>query len=218
MSVTSFTFIVFFLISLAVYYIFPKTFQWKLLLLFSAVFFAFSEKPITAVYLLVSIFATYISANLIKKYKDTADDRKLKLSLLFGIVVNVAILAVLKYSNFFISNINLLFGFCKISLQISKVSIAAPIGISFYSLQAVGYLLDSYWGMEEPQPSVAKTALFVGYYPLLTSGPIVRYGEVKDQLFSKHGSDKVEKPPVGLQDLTIASQRQRQAFHIGRCL
>ena len=73
-------------------------------------------------------------------------------------------------------------------LQLELIYPAAPIGISFYTLQLVGYLLDVYWGITEFQPSLLKMVLFAGYYPQMTSGPISRYNMLKSTLYSEHNA------------------------------
>ena len=75
---------------------------------------------------------------------------------------------------------------------------AAPIGISFYTMMIIAYLLDIYWGVTSAEKNVLRNALFIGYWPLLTSGPIVWHEQVKEVLFAEHTLDP-EEIAAGLQ-------------------
>lgn len=123
-------------------------------------------------------------------YKKNEKDKEAKFMLWIGITVNLGILALLKYSNFFVTNINQLSSFLNWNIILPNITLAAPIGISFYTMQILGYLLDSYWGVITPETSLMKNALFIGYYPQLTSGPIARYQQVGKQLYSGHNFDE----------------------------
>ncbi len=186
MSLTSLTFFAFFIISLIIYYLIPKRCQWMALLGFSVVFFLLSATPYTGIYILVSIVCTTVSARKISQGLADGDQAKARRALIFGLIINVGLLAALKYTNFFILNINKFTSMLHIFKHIREVAWPAPMGISFYTLQVVGYLLNVYWGTVPAQQSMLKTALFTGYYPQLTSGPISRYHQLKDTLFAPH--------------------------------
>lgn len=185
MPITSVCFFAFLILSVGIYYISPKRFQWCLLLLYSVCFFCVSSTPVTGIYLVISIVTVWSFGNLVLKYRDI-DHKKAFWSLVLGIIINIGVLAFLKYSNFFIRNINGILSGAGIRIVFEEVNWPAPMGISFYTLIAVGYLLDIYWGICEPTDSILKTALFIGYYPQMISGPITRYNEVKDQLYIGH--------------------------------
>lgn len=189
MLLTSLEFLGFFSISLIIYYIIPKKIQWPALLLFSLGFFVLSSPPYTLVYPVVSIASAAFCTKQISRGKAEHNGRKTKTALILGIVINVGILALLKYNGFIISNANRIFYFANASIWLPALDIAAPLGISFYTFTAVGYLLDTYWGIIEPQPNLFKTALFVGYYPQLTSGPITRHSQMGRQLYEGHRFD-----------------------------
>ena len=159
MSLTSFLFIILFILSLGIYYITPKRYQWCALLFFSISFFAACCKPWTIVYVIVSTVSARITCNAIHSNRSIWDEKKLKRCLAAGLAVNLGILCLLKYLNFFIFNIDSLlsvFGMQGIPLT----DLAAPIGVSFYTLQTVAYILDVYWGITEPQEGYLKTGLF----------------------------------------------------------
>lgn len=189
MSITSLPFLIFFALSLGVYYVIPKRFQWIALFVFSLVFFHFSATDYTIVYAVAAVLVTTLCALGIIKAKEAGNGKKAKLWLTLGLVVDLGILATLKYSNFFIRNINLASSLAGSSARIPELNLLAPLGISFYTMSVVGYLLDVYWDICPAQPNLVKAALFVGYWPQLTSGPITRYNEVKDQLYAGHKFD-----------------------------
>ena len=183
MSVSSLGFFLFFFISLLVYYLLPKG-QWIALLVFSAVFFGFSASPATALWLLLTVTVTFFCVRAITAGK------KPKLALVIGLTVNLGALALLKYSRFLIDNLNSLLGLLGSGSAIPELRLAAPLGISFYTLQAVSYLLDIYWGMTKTALGPLQTAVYLAYYPLLTSGPILRFSHVEDSMFSRHVFDE----------------------------
>ncbi len=183
MTISSLQFFCFFIISIIFYYLFPKKMRWMVLLFFSGVFFLLSSGIKTSLYLLGCILATHSSCMIIAQRRDS-EPGVAKIALAAGIVVNLSILAVLKYSNFFLRNWNLFAKICKAPLRFDfEIRWLAPIGISFYTLQAIGMILDTWWKITEPEKNIFKTALFVGYYPQLTSGPIAKYEDMKDSLY-----------------------------------
>ena len=194
MSLTSPVFFIAFGISLAVYYIAPKKFQWLLLLIFSVLFFLASSDPVTIVFLLISIISTTLCVLSIERAKEKTS------ALIAGILINLLMLAVLKYHHFFVSNLNALLRLFGLKTQIAGFAVepAAPIGISFYTMIIIAYLVDVYWGVTTAEKGILKNALFISYWPLLTSGPIVRHKEMQDELFSRHSFD-AEKIASGLQ-------------------
>ena len=198
MMLTSIRFALFFIVSLIVYYIVPKRVQWVTLLIFSTAFFLLSSTPKTGLYLLICVLVTWFCANQAVKAKIAGAGSQAKAFLILGIIINVEMLALLKYSSFFIFNANRLFRLAHLSITLPELNLAAPLGVSFYTFTALGYLLDSYWGIAEVQANPLKTALFIGYYPQLTSGPISRYREMRDQLYTGHKFD-YETVTFGLQ-------------------
>lgn len=194
MSLTSPVFFIAFGISLAVYYIAPQKFQWLLLLIFSVLFFLASSDPVTIVFLLISIISTTLCVLSIERAKEKAS------ALIAGILINLLMLAVLKYHHFFVSNLNALLRLFRLKIQIAEFAVepAAPIGISFYTMIIIAYLVDVYWGVTTAEKGILKNSLFISYWPLLTSGPIVRHKEMQDELFSRHSFD-AEKIASGLQ-------------------
>ena len=100
------------------------------------------------------------------------------------LLVNFGILGALKYMNFAIDNLNALLG-----LDLSRVSLLLPLGISFYTFQSMGYLIDVYRGKYEPERNPFRFALFVSFFPQLLQGPIGRFDRLSTQLYEEHRFD-----------------------------
>ena len=186
MLFTSYAFIGFAALLLLLYYALPKKVQWPLLLAASWIFYLAAGVE-NIVYILTTTATTYLAAILIennanaqkaylKEHKEfTREEKKeykegrKKIRVRFAaacLVINLGILAVVKYSNFFAENINNIFAAAGSGRRISFLSIALPLGISFYTFQSIGYLIDVYRGTVEAQRNFFKFALFTSFSPL----------------------------------------------------
>ncbi len=196
MSIVSISFFILLIVSLFLYYVLPKCCQWIILLITSLVFFCFACTPWTIVYLLVGIFVTWLAAQRIhairqnpEKHSQKALAIKPKLWLILALVIDLGMLVALKYMNFILGNASLIFNlFSKTKVEWS-VNWPAALGISYYTLQIVGYLLDCYWGIITPQKNIAKFALFSCFFAQMTSGPISRYEQLGGELEKPHKFD-----------------------------
>lgn len=171
-------------VSLLLYYICPpgKNFRIRNALLFfiSMVFYAWGE-PVYFILMLFAIFINYIFAILIYKY-----EHKAKLLLAISIIINLSMLAFFKYSAFFVSNLNIIFG-----ISIPVPNIVLPVGISFYTFQSMSYTIDVYRKDAPLQKNFLSFGAYVALFPQLIAGPIVRYKSVADQLiYRQHNIDK----------------------------
>ncbi len=200
MSLVSFWFFVFLAVSLTVYYIIPGKCQWVMLLAISLSFYALAGTPWTAVYLFLTVAAIWAGSNYIDRIRGNSG--KAKAVLIVCLIVALAPLVVLKYSNFFLSSAKMVCGIFGGGQSIKMVNFVASLGVSFYTLQAVGYLVDVYWGTSKPQKSIWKTALFVCYFPQMISGPISRYHQLEDQLYAPHKFE-YQRVCFGLQRILI---------------
>lgn len=180
------------------YYIVKEKYRNTLLLIASIVFFAWGGISYTLI-LIVSIVTNYLVGLMIAKHLKT---RKARYFLWLGVIINLGILGVFKYANFFIENINGLlvdFSLTPIDYQ----NIVLPVGISFYTFQALSYIVDVYREETKVQKSLTKLALFISLFPQLIAGPIVRYHDINEQLskrfvnFSKF-TEGVERFIIGL--------------------
>ena len=144
-----------------------------ILLVFSLVFYAWGE-PKYIFLMIATAFVDYVFGLLIERFRDRWQS---KLFLALAAVITLSSLALFKYSSFFSENVNSLF-----SLNLPSLKLALPIGISFYTFQALTYVTDVYRGSVKVQPSFYKLLLYVSMFPQLIAGPIVRYSDVEEQI------------------------------------
>ena len=112
------------------------------------------------------------------------DKKKAKRYLIIGLILNFGMLGVIKYTNFILKNINLAF-----HLELPGMQILLPLGISFYTFQTSGYLLDIYWKRDHAEKNIFRYALFVSYFPQILQGPIGRHSRLAEQLYEGHSFD-----------------------------
>ena len=147
-----------------------------LLLVMSLLFYAWGE-PKWIVLMIVTTLVDYGAGLLVDKYRG---QKQAKWALAGSVVITLSFLAVFKYLGFFNQNLNSLFG-AKLPTQIFNL----PIGISFYTFQAITYVVDVYRGKARVQRSYANLLLYVSLFPQLIAGPIVRYTDIVEQLESR---------------------------------
>ena len=158
----------FFPIVLMLYFLSPRKYR-NLVLFISSLFFYFvGEKQYTLILLFSCVF-NYLYA---KRIKD-------KKSLWFGIVVNLSLLIYFKYTNFIVNDV---LGFNNL------VNIVLPIGISFFTFQAISYLVDVYRGTVSASSSFINFGTYLTFFPQLIAGPIVRYETVNKELIDRKES------------------------------
>ncbi len=110
----------------------------------------------------------------------TAKRRKI---LLFAVLLHVGMLLFLKYFNFFGTNVNHLLQLLSVPIQIPQLKLAVPLGISFYTLQAVSYIVDVYQGKTEADDNIGRLALYMAFFPVIMEGPICRYSQTAPDLY-----------------------------------
>ena len=170
-------------ITLFVYFISPNVIKNSILLIVSFIFYAWGE-PQYILLMILSVSVNYFFGLGIYYFKSVKTLQKSTLAL--AIVFNLAILSYYKYSGFFLENINNLFG-----TTFEGTNLALPIGISFYTFQALSYLIDVYRKSSLIQRNPFNLALYIALFPQLVAGPIVRYDEIEDQLKNRvHSIDK----------------------------
>ena len=177
MLFSSLLFVFFFLpIVLGLYYtIGRKSMQIRnLLLLAASLFFYAWGEPKHLYILLLSVIINYLFALKISSNNNIRIKRGL---LHIDIALNLSLLFVFKYLNFTISSINMFFG-----AGLPQTNIALPIGISFFTFQAMSYVIDVYRGKVEVQRDLSCVALYISFFPQLIAGPIVRYSTIEHQI------------------------------------
>ena len=187
-------------ITMILYSILPKKHRWIVLLLASYVFFwSISKKLI--VYILISTGSIYGIGLWLEKLQNRRNEelkqaekekkkelratflKKQRRVLALGALFNLGILLVLKYTPFVFENLNALFGAIKAPFQLPIPNFLMPIGISFYTLQAIAYLFDVYHEKIKADHNIGRLALFMSFFPQIMEGPICRYAETADQLW-----------------------------------
>ena len=203
MTISTFTFFFFVIAVFILYFIFPKKWRWIVLLASSLVFYAFSDIRYF-LYIGITAVTVYFAAldqqklNLVRdeKLKELADreqkkalraEYKAKKRSHLGacIGLNLAILIVLKYTNLFVGEFEPPAFFA----NQAGTGLLMPLGISFYTFQAVGYLIDVYNGKVKAETNFAKFALFVSFFPQIIQGPISRFDQLAPQLYEGHSFD-----------------------------
>ena len=204
MQFVSLSFLLLVAVTLLLYYTLPKRFQWGILLIASYVFYFFAGAE-CLLFILYTTAVTYLIALWMQKRADSEDAyveanrealskearkayrakgkksrfRVLVLGLLFGF----GMLAVLKYTGFVLSTAK------DLGANVKIPSLLLPLGISFYTFQSMGYLIDVYRGKGRAEKNPLRLALFVSFFPQLLQGPISRFGDLAPELFAHHHFD-----------------------------
>lgn len=201
----SLQFLIFVLAAAVVYFLVPKKARWVVLLLASYVFYWLSSHFLVFV-LLGTTLVTFLIGRLIEKAntKGKAEMAALCLSgkekkafreslkkktrriLVLGIVLVLGTLLFLKYFNFFGENINGLLGLFHIKKAVPVLNLLLPLGISFYTLQAIAYMTDIYRGKCKADTNPLKFMLFMSFFPQIVQGPIARHNQLAGQLYEGH--------------------------------
>ncbi len=162
------------------------------LLVFSLIFYAWGE-PVRILLLVLSAALNYSLAIMIELSKGT---NKGKGYLVLSLIFNIGMLGIFKYTDFFLSNINGLFG-----TSIPMQHIALPLGISFYTFQIMSYVIDVYWDKVSAQRNFFDLLMYVSLFPQLVAGPIVRYETIAEEI--KHRNTTVADFSDGICRLII---------------
>lgn len=175
MIFSSLTFLLlFFPITLVLYFLVPTRAKNIVLLLFSLIFYSWGE-PVYILLMLYSILLNYVCGLLMDNQPDLR-----KQILVFGVFINLFLLGFFKYAGFLTGSLNSILG--NIGVSIPHREISLPIGISFYTFQALSYLIDLYRGKFPVQKSIINFALYITMFPQLIAGPIVRYESIEKEL------------------------------------
>jgi D-alanyl-lipoteichoic acid acyltransferase DltB (MBOAT superfamily) len=199
------------LVTMLVYFLFPaKKYKWTVLLAASLFFYAVAGYRF-AYFILFTTLSTYLialwidrisknSKTLLKSKKSEWDKNQKKayknrikiqkrLVMTLALVLNFGILAFLKYFNFFAGSLNDILGSFGMDFSAPTLNLFLPLGISFYTFQSMGYIVDVYREKTPPQKNPAKLLLFVSFFPQIVQGPISIYDQLAHQLFEPHDFD-----------------------------
>lgn len=208
MTFVSFGFVGFMILVIAAYFLIPKKGRWAVLLVASYLFYLINSEWLVLV-LLAETAVTFLIGlwieNSAKKTKQQIAQQKNELSkearkalqskgkkrckriLVLGILVILGTLLFLKYYNFFADTISLLTKL--IGFRVPNLRLLLPLGISFYSLQAIAYMTDVYRGKIDADRHFLKFMLFMSYFPQIVQGPIARHKQLAEQLYEPHDFD-----------------------------
>lgn len=207
MSFVSLGFILFFTIVVVVYYLVPRKHQWMVLLFASYLFYLFSGiKPV--IYIIFTTLVTYgsgrwmqrIRGDFLKQLEELGDtvtkEQKKELKKeatgrihriqVITILINLSILCYVKYLNFFLGSINDLFSLFAWDASVPMVNVIVPLGLSYYTFNSIGYMIDIGRGRLEAEKHLGKFALFLSFFPSIVQGPLFRYEDVGVQLKERH--------------------------------
>ena len=184
MDITSLMYVLFLMGGGAIYYCIPEGFRWKWLILLSFIF-VYASSTFGALFILLTSGIVYFSARKIEKSSDAQEKKRI---LLMTMILCFSVLIVLKYVvalPIFEKHTVLLDG-AQQSVQEFVRMYLFPVGISYYTLQIVSYLLDVYWERIQAEQDYLKVLLFTCYFPQLVQGPISKYSSLAPELFKQH--------------------------------
>lgn len=202
MSYSSILYVCMFLPAVMLFYaVMPQRHRWKVLLAASYLFFYLLSGKLV-VYLLLSTLSIHqlglwldhsrYAYDTARKEAPGSDEksalkaaytRKKRGILLFAVLFHIGMLAFLKYFDFFGQNANDLLGLLHLPAVIPTLKLAVPLGISFYTMQAVSYVTDVYHGKIEADDNLGRLALYMSFFPIIMEGPICRYSQTAVSLY-----------------------------------
>lgn len=207
MSITSLSFLLFIIAVFILYFVVPKRFQWVVLLVMSWVFYL-SISVRAGIYVLFTATTVYAATRYFDKVLDrqkaylkenketlSKEDKKVIKSrnkrkrtavMVITLLLNLGLLCVFKYFHFALEQINAIIGLFNGTQINDTFSLIAPLGISFYTFQSIGYLLDVYWEKTSSERNYFKALLFVSFFPQMTQGPISDFRQLSGELFTEH--------------------------------
>lgn len=153
--------------------------RWRnaVLMVGSFVFYAWGN-PLGLLFLLLAAGANWICG---MRLRTRHGEEPPKSPMVWALVIDIGVLVLFKYSGFFVENLNALTGW---SLPVPHP--ALPLGLSFFTFEMISYILDVYWGKYRPERSFGQFLTYVSLFTTVTSGPIVRYGDVREQFEGRH--------------------------------
>lgn len=187
MSLFSFGFIIFLIITVFLYYTLFRSRQRILLILASIVFYCLEDGYRGVIFVVITTVSSYAVGLIMEK---TENGRR-KAVMICSLVLNFGILAVLKYGSFFLDNVNMILSRFGIPGMEDHAFFILPLGISFYTFQATGYIIDVYRKKHGAEHDFLDFVLFVSYFPQMIQGPISTYGALAPELSKKHTWDSM---------------------------
>ena len=200
------------LVTLCLYYVIPKKYRFIVLIVASLAFFVIMSKFLVC-FIAFTITTVYFAARWIQKNNDSTildehkEDKEYtkkiakhnKAIITVTIILNLAIIGLLKYFQFFGSIVTGIFSWFNVSFIWPKIPLALPLGISYYTLQSIGYLVDVHRKRIQADTNFARVSLFLMFFPAIQEGPICRYEQTANMLYD--GAD------ANYKDISFGAQR-----------
>jgi len=186
MLFNSIDFFIFFPVVVLVYQVIPKKIRYLWLLL-ASYYFYMNWNAKYALLIGFSTIITYMCGISIEQIKNhngllRLKECLLKIIIVFGVTINLGVLFFFKYFDFFLENVNRVLSIFHIQLLSKPFDVMLPVGISFYTFQALGYIIDVYRGEIKAERNLFRYALFVSFFPQLVAGPIERSKNLLEQI------------------------------------
>lgn len=186
MLFNSIDFLIFFPIVALIYFLMPQRVRY-IWLLAASYYFYMSWNPQYALLIAASTIITWAAGLLLENVKNSKNAAiQKKILLVLCLLINLSILFFFKYYNFALSNISTVFHYLGISVRLPSFDVMLPVGISFYTFQAIGYIIDVYRGEIKAQHNLFRYALFISFFPQLVAGPIERSRNLMHQIYETH--------------------------------
>lgn len=183
MLFNSFAFLIFFPLVCLVYFLLPTKNLRNIFLLIASYYFYMNWKPVYAVLILSSTLITYFCGILVEN--NNGNRKRQRLFLVLSLVINFSILFIFKYFNFINESVFAALNYTGLRWEVPNLNVLLPVGISFYTFQAVGYSIDVYRGDLKAERKLSVYALFVSFFPQLVAGPIERAKNLLPQFHKK---------------------------------
>ena len=188
MLFNSIHFLIFFPVVTLVYFVIPQRIRY-LWLLGASYYFYMCWNPEYALLIAASTVATYASGLLMQMWRGKGKNRWARWCLVGCLAFNLAILFFFKYYHFAAQSLQAVFGWLGASVTIPAFDVLLPVGISFYTFQALSYVVDVYRGEIDAEKNILRYALFVSFFPQLVAGPIERSKNLLSQMHESHHFD-----------------------------
>lgn len=196
MLFNSLIFAVFMSIVFIVYWLIPQKFKW-IFLLVASYYYYMSWDPKFIIWILITTGISYSCAMFLQK---TDEKKKKKTAMLSSLIVSLGILVVFKYFNFISVPFTNLLQIFSLNINENSLKLIMPVGISFYTFQSIGYIVDVYKGKVKAEKHFGKYALFISFFPQVLSGPIARADSLLPQINNPKPFD-YEKVAYGIRQM-----------------
>lgn len=208
MNITSIYFICFFILLYILFFLCPSKWQWCILLVGSIFFYGYSGVSNLLFIFLTSVSVYLATVSIDKSYKKQKEyicankealskeeriaykkknQRCRKTVMILTLLFNFGMLAYFKYLHFFVSQVNVILRHGSFGELDNSFSLLVPLGISFYTFQTMGYLVDVYWEETAAEKNYFKVLLFTSFFPQIIQGPISNFNQLSRELFKEHG-------------------------------